>query len=139
MAPIQRFRNSNSPRVIGAVIGAALPGTEEQFLAASEVPASLVSTGDKALVLYPNDTAVLYRRTPVEIPEDDSEPTGPYFDFYREVVSPTNGKYLGSIVSVGAMFDPNTGIPTSPWIRVVGITSLGDGEETSTFGLLELA
>lgn len=137
MAVIPRFRNSGSPRVIGAVAGAPLE-TEEDFLAFSYIPAAIVSPGSMVLAMYSNGVAALYRRTRVEIPEDDSEPTGPYFDYYREIVSPTNGKYLGSIVSVGAMFDPNTGIPTSPWLRVVGVTSLGDGEDTATFGLLEL-
>lgn len=141
MAIIPRFRESGSPRVIGASFGASGP-VEAAFFATAALLGRIVSPGAYVLILFSEtQSAALYRRTRVEVPEDDDEAMAAdgstFFTFYREIVSPTNGRYLGSIVSVGAMFDPNTGIPESPWLRVVSIASLG--AEGATFGLAELA
>lgn len=135
MGIIPHFRESGAPRIIGATAGAQID-TEAHFLEFAAVPANIVSAGALVLVQYP-DSVKLYRRTRVEIPADEgTEPTGPYFKLYREVVSPTNSVNLGSIVSVGAFFDVNTGVPESPWIRVVGITAFG--QDGPVFGLVEM-
>jgi hypothetical protein len=54
----------------------------------------------------------------------------------QEIVSPTNGLFVMSIVSVAAFFDSGSeGVPTIPWVRVVGVTTL-TGENGTEFGLI---
>lgn len=131
--PIQRVLEIGSPRVIGVALAGAV-ADEATFLSHAAFLARYIGAKAQILVIFP-DSAVTYVRTDEPVAEDEEIEHPPYFRAGREIVSPTNGKYVGSLVTAGLYIDSMGQSSADGFVRLVGVTEY-DGEEP-VFGLVD--
>lgn len=131
----QQIETGGSHNIIGAV-AVELPN-EQALIDYGFDSARMLARGARLIVMYP-DRTVLYARNSLPVPEDDSEAQGIMFwNETREIVSPTNGRFLGSLLTAPLKFN-TLGEVEKPWVRMVGIPDLPAPGEPYVFGLVEL-
>lgn len=129
--PIERVLGLGNPRIIGGAIGGAYDD-DEDFLSNFNPIGPSVARGVRAVCILPDGTVNLWYRTDAATLDD-----GDLWRFDREIVSETNGTYLGSIVTIPMFL--HEGEPIGGWARMVGIASIDNEAQTSTFGLVPLS